>query len=191
MTLIDTSRRGFIKSSGLFSGALIAVGIVGSTPAMAYMPARPRTDKKSLMLHNLHTGEHYNGVFKIGDTYDRDELQKLNYFLRDHRNGKVHRIDPQTLEILARIRQSTGRVDDEMQVVSGYRSPETNALLRKASNGVAKRSMHLEGRAIDFRFNGTSTRELRSIAISMKAGGVGYYRGSNFLHIDNGLVRHW
>ena len=117
-------------------------------------------------------------------------LRTVNRFLRDFRTGEVRSIDPQLLDILGRIQKLSGR-SGTFEVISGYRSAATNQMLRKASNKVAKKSLHMAGQAIDVRLTGLRTRDLRDLACSLKKGGVGYYPDSNFVHIDTGRVRTW
>ena len=114
----------------------------------------------------------------------------MNHFLRDFRNGEVHPIDPQLLDQLHRVASATGS-KTSYEVISGYRSPATNRALHERSSGVATRSLHLEGRAIDVRLPGVPLADLRDAALSLAAGGVGYYPGSRFVHLDTGRPRHW
>jgi len=122
--------------------------------------------------------------------YDPATLARVNHFLRDFRTGDVHPIDPGVLDILFALRTRADR-DDPFHVISGYRSPHTNSLLRSRSEGVAAHSLHMEGRAIDVRLPGFPTRKLREIALGMRRGGVGYYAASDFVHLDTGRVRFW
>lgn len=122
--------------------------------------------------------------------YDPTTLARVNHFLRDFRTDEVHAIDPGVLDTLFAVRSRVGR-DDPFHVISGYRSPETNAYLRRHSSGVAKHSLHMEGRAIDVRLPGIPTAKLRDIALTMQRGGVGYYPASDFVHLDTGRVRFW
>jgi len=122
--------------------------------------------------------------------YDPATLARVNHFLRDFRTGEVHTIDRGVLDILSAVRSRADR-DDPFHVISGYRSPHTNALLRSRSEGVAAHSLHMEGRAIDVRLPGFATKKLREIALGMRRGGVGYYAASDFVHLDTGRVRFW
>jgi len=114
----------------------------------------------------------------------------VNHFLRDFRTGDIHTIDPGVLDILFAVRSRADR-DDPFHVISGYRSPATNAYLRGHSSGVAKHGVHMEGRAIDVRLPGFPTRKLRDIGLAIRRGGVGYYPASGFVHLDTGQVRSW
>ncbi|MBU0859554.1 MAG: DUF882 domain-containing protein, partial [Alphaproteobacteria bacterium] len=116
---------------------------------------------------------------------------RINIVLRDFRRNEVYPIDPRVIDILYMVRAKTGSQGGTFEVLSGYRSPKTNAMLRKASGGVAKNSLHLTGQAIDIRMDGINTRKLNEVAKSLDAGGVGYYPRSNFVHLDTGRVRHW
>jgi uncharacterized protein YcbK (DUF882 family) len=122
--------------------------------------------------------------------YDSVTLARVNHFLRDFRTGEVHAIDPGVLDILYAVRSRAGR-DDPFHVISGYRSPATNAFLHSHSSGVSKHSLHMVGQAIDVRLPGFPTRKLRDIALAMGRGGVGYYSASDFVHLDTGRVRSW
>jgi uncharacterized protein YcbK (DUF882 family) len=151
------------------------------------------SDEFRLRLNNLHTGESLDIVYKIGDTYIPAALERLDYFLRDHNTQDVTEYDPKEFDVLhsvlARLRRPNGVID----VVCGYRTPETNAALRHgtAASGVAEHSQHMEGRAIDIRVPGVSTVRLRNAALSLHAGGVGYYPVDHFVHVDVGPVREW
>jgi uncharacterized protein YcbK (DUF882 family) len=110
--------------------------------------------------------------------------------LRDHRTGQVHPIAPSLLDLVADLRDRTG-VSGPVQVISGYRSPQTNAGLQKAGSGVATRSLHMDGKALDIRIPGLELTRLRDAALAMQRGGVGFYPESNFVHVDIGRVRRW
>lgn len=148
------------------------------------------TDSKELSFLHTHTGERLNVAFFDGGKFVPDALEAVNHFLRDFRNDQVHPIDPELLATLYDLRRATDSTG-EYQVISGYRSIETNEGLRKNSRGVAKHSLHLEGKAIDVRLDGVDLARLRDAALSMERGGVGYYRKSDFVHIDTGRVRSW
>jgi len=126
----------------------------------------------SLSLYNLHTTESYKGVFWAAGDYDPGALKQINNLFRDHRTNDVIDIDPRLLSI-------------------GYRSPETNRKLALNNAGVAKNSYHMKGRAVDIRLPGTDTRKLREAGLSLRVGGVGYYKKSNFIHLDTGPHRVW
>ncbi|NYF78838.1 DUF882 domain-containing protein [Granulicella arctica] len=146
-----------------------------------------------LRLQNEHTGESTDIVYRVGDLYIPTALDQLNGFLRDRWTGAVTHYDPREFDLLHSIMAKLGRPDGVINVVCGYRSAWTNHLLRTASrnSGVAEHSQHIEGRAIDIRVPGVSTVKLRDTALSMDAGGVGYYPKSQFVHVDVGPVREW
>ncbi|WP_353064326.1 DUF882 domain-containing protein [Tunturibacter psychrotolerans] len=146
-----------------------------------------------LRMTNLHTGESLDVVYRIGDTYVPEALEKLDYFLRDHYTQDVVHYEPKEFDVLHALMSRLGRASGVIQVVCGYRTPETNEALRHASvkTGVAEHSQHMEGHAIDLRVPGVSTAQLRNTALSLRAGGVGYYPVSQFVHVDVGPVREW
>ena len=146
-----------------------------------------------LRMTNLHTGESLDVVYRIGDTYVPEALEKLNYFLRDHNTQDVVRYEPKEFDVLHALMARLGKANGVIAVVCGYRTPETNAALRhgSAKTGVAEHSQHMEGHAIDLRVPGVTTEQIRNTALSLHAGGVGYYPVSQFVHVDVGPVREW
>jgi uncharacterized protein YcbK (DUF882 family) len=146
-----------------------------------------------LRMTNLHTGESLDVVYRVGDTYVPEALEKLDYFLRDHYTQDVVHYEPKEFDVLHAMMSRLGRMNGIIQVVCGYRTPETNEALRHASakTGVAEHSQHMEGHAIDLRVPGVTTVQLRNTALSLRAGGVGYYPVSQFVHVDVGPVREW
>jgi len=146
-----------------------------------------------LRMTNLHTGESLNIVYRIGNTYLPEALEKLNYFLRDHNTQDVSNYDPREFDVLHAMMARLGKLDSAIEIVCGYRTPETNSALRHNSpqTGVAEHSQHMEGHAIDLRVPGVSTAMVRDAALSLQAGGVGYYPVSQFVHVDVGPVRQW
>jgi uncharacterized protein YcbK (DUF882 family) len=132
-------------------------------------------------------------VYRVGDTYIPEALDKLNHFLRDHRTQDVSHYDPREFDLLYAIMARLGRPDGVIDIVCGYRTPWSNAYLRHgtASSGVAEHSQHMEAKAIDIRVPGVATTALRDAALSFAAGGVGYYPISQFVHVDVGPVRQW
>ncbi|MCP4747754.1 MAG: DUF882 domain-containing protein [Desulfobacteraceae bacterium] len=143
-----------------------------------------------LSFYNTHTAEKLTVCYYFDGTYRIDALNKINHILRDHRTGDIKSIDPNLLDQLYYIMMKTDK-DELIQVVSGYRSEKTNKMLRKTSAGVAKKSLHTLGQAIDIRISSLTTRKLHNVCIDMKAGGVGYYPKSGFVHLDTGRVRCW
>jgi len=173
------ARRDFLKCAG---AALVA---------MAPVAAWARGSQcRSLSFVHTHTGETLSCAYYQEGSYDPATLARVNHFLRDFRTEEVHAIDPGVLDILFAARLRADR-DDPFHVISGYRSPATNAWLQSRSSGVAKHSLHMEGRAIDVRLPGFPTRRLRDIGLAMRRGGVGYYPASDFVHLDTGRVRSW
>lgn len=164
---------------------LAAAGSALASPALATI-APPR----NLTLVNLHTQETLNCCYWRAGAYLPDALADVAKVLRDHRTGEVHPIDPRLLDLLTQLsgRLGAGR---PFEVISGYRSPETNAKLHAKSSGVATRSLHMDGKAIDVRLPGVPLTKLRDVALDLQAGGVGYYPTSNFVHVDVGRVRRW
>ena len=152
--------------------------------------ASARPAPRTLRFDNLHTGEKFNGAYWVNGKYVPDALAEIRWVLRDFRNGEQHPIDSQLLDLLTLLRGRLGTTQP-YEVISGYRSPATNAMLRESSDGVAAHSLHMEGMAIDIRVPGRSLSHLRNAALSLSAGGVGYYPASDFVHVDVGRVRHW
>lgn len=146
--------------------------------------------QRSLSFYHTHTGKELTVVYSVNGEYVLTELDRVNEFLSDFRNGASVEIDPELLDILYDLRESVGS-SQTYEVISAYRSPETNEMLRQRSNGVARKSQHLLGKAIDVRLRGTDTLELRNAALELERGGVGYYAKSDFVHIDTGRVRRW
>jgi uncharacterized protein YcbK (DUF882 family) len=159
-----------------------------ATPALA----RKRNDQQRILsLRHLHTDEKIRVTYRIGDRYQRDALHKLNNFLRDFRTGDTAVMDPKLFDLLYDIDRRIGHHDGSFEILSAYRSPRTNAMLRKTSRGVARNSLHMSGKALDIRCSGTSTRRIRDSAVSLGRGGVGFYSRSDFVHVDTGSVRRW
>ncbi|MCG6969916.1 MAG: DUF882 domain-containing protein [Gammaproteobacteria bacterium] len=153
--------------------------------------AKPQTlPDRQLAFYHLHTGEKLSTTYWSEGEYIAQELQHLNYLLRDHRTGEVQAMDKNLLDLLYVLQQHVDK-QGAYHIISGYRSPKTNAKLRQQSKGVAKRSLHMQGKAMDVRLPGVSLKHLRQAALQLKAGGVGYYPKSNFVHIDTGRPRFW
>lgn len=145
---------------------------------------------RTLSFRHAHTGETLSVDYAAGDTYVDDALARINWLLRDFRNGQSRPIDPRLLDQLHALSRITGS-DAPFEVVSGFRSPATNEMLRRRGGRVASRSLHLDGRAIDVRVADVPLAGLRDAAMSLRAGGVGYYPQSRFVHLDTGGVRRW
>jgi uncharacterized protein YcbK (DUF882 family) len=174
-------RREFLKVLG---GALAATA---ATPGR--LLAHPR-DERILSFVHTHTRERITVPYFADGGYLTEGLASLSTFLRDHRTGDEHPIDPALFDVLNDLRLATG-TRNPFQVISCYRSPRTNAMLRGKSRGVASGSLHLQGRAIDVRLVDVGSASLRDAAVELARGGVGYYRGPDFVHVDTGRVRRW
>jgi uncharacterized protein YcbK (DUF882 family) len=163
-----------------------------SQPSAGSIEAQPSPEYRLRFFHT-HTDERIDIVYRHGDTYLPDALDKLDYFLRDWRTGQVHHYDPHLFDLLHDLLASIGKGDDEIDVICGYRTPQTNEFLRslRAHTGVAEHSLHTQAEAIDIRLPDFSTARLRDSALELHRGGVGYYEASNFVHLDVGRVRHW
>ena len=148
------------------------------------------SETRSLSFRHLHTNEKLSIGYFSDNHYLHESLSKINYFLRDFRSGEEYPMDPKLLDMLFSIQQATGS-KGRYEIISGYRSPKTNAMLHGKSNGVAKRSLHMQGKAIDIRLTDVNIDAVRRAAISLKSGGVGIYRKSNFVHLDTGRFRTW
>ena len=178
-----------------------AAGFCATPPALSWplphwpllsLPARAAsTDTRSLQLDHTHTGEKISLVYASAGQYLPQALQQLNHFLRDHYTGEVGDIDPGLLDLLHEVQASLG-APRPFQVISGYRCPKTNDRLRSTrGGGVAKRSLHMDGKAIDIRIPGVPLTDLRDAALALKTGGVGTYMRDQFVHVDTGRVRSW
>ncbi|WP_034949709.1 YcbK family protein [Erwinia oleae] len=182
MDKFDSHRRRLL----VLGGAALGVALLPQQALASLSTSRPRV----LTLSNLNTGESLKTEFFNGKKYDKDELARLNHFFRDYRANKIKSIDPHLFDQIFRL-QSLLDTRKPVQLVSGYRSLATNNSLRSHSKGVAKHSYHTLGQAMDFHIEGIELSNVRKAALSMRAGGVGYYPKSNFVHIDTGPMRHW
>lgn len=187
-TLQDGERRRFLRSMAVIGGGCaLAHPALGALPAPA--PRKPE-DVRSLGFLNLHTGERLRVAYWENGRYLDDALSAIDQVLRDHRANIVHRIDTGLLDLLARLQGVVGN-RKAFEVISGYRAPTTNEMLRARSPGVAQGSLHLQGKAIDIRLPGTPLPVLHRAAVDLRLGGVGLYSASNFIHVDTGRVRYW
>ena len=173
-------RRVFLRNATLAS-----LSLTGGAAARA-----ERSQTRSLSLIHTHTGEHLTETYFDVNGYASAALDRINRFLRDFRTDEVHAIDVRVLDTLHDLQVLTGH-EACYEIISGYRSPQTNAALRRGSTGVAEHSFHMQGRAIDVRLPGFSTSQLHDLARSMGRGGVGFYPRSDFVHVDSGPVRFW
>jgi uncharacterized protein YcbK (DUF882 family) len=161
--------------------------LAGAVPAAALLDP---TTTRALSFVHTHTSERLRLEYFSGGRYLPDALQRLNQFLRDFRTGEVHPIDPGLFDLVHRLAASAG-CGQPFHVISGYRSPLTNAALRRKSEAVAAGSLHMKGQAIDIRPADVPLATLHAAALALRAGGVGYYPSSNFIHVDIGRVRRW
>lgn len=168
----------------------LAVGAAAIVMPHIASAAALATGQRKLSLANTHTGETLTTVYWQKGEYVGDALHEIDFIMRDFRTGDVHAIDPKLLDLLNGLHR---KVDSRRPylIVSGYRSPQTNAELAEHSDGVAKRSLHMEGMAMDLRLEDVRLKTLRKAAVALEAGGVGYYPNSNFVHVDVGRVRTW
>ena len=155
--------------------------------------ASPSPHEYRLRFYHTHTRERLDVVYRRGDQYIPEALDKLDHFLRDHRTGDVHHFDPHLFDLLHDLTASLADSGGEIDVICGYRTPWSNEFLRTRSphTGVAQHSLHMQAEAIDIRLPGIPTSELRDAALRLHRGGVGYYRSSDFVHVDVGRVRRW
>ncbi len=178
------NRRRFLKM-----GAIVAMG--GISPYSAFGNIHGLlSPERSLSFYNLHTGESLKRVYRAKGKYIPEALDDINYILRDHRTDEIKAISITLLDLLDAI-QMKFESQQTFHIISGYRSAATNILLRKQSNGVAKNSLHMYGKAVDICLPGCKLHVLRKVAMDLNGGGVGYYPNPNFVHIDVGPVRYW
>ena len=152
-------------------------------------PANP--EQYRLHLYHLHTGEHIDVVYRVGDHYLPNAVAELDRFLRDHRTGDEKDYDVKEFDLLHDLMARLGHPNGEIDIVCGYRTPWSNNYLREHGHGVALHSQHMEAKAIDIRIPGVPTAQVRDTALAMQRGGVGYYASSDFVHVDVGRVRRW
>lgn len=181
-----TSSSSIDRRSALRLG-LGALSIFLPSTALAAVNA---TGRRAVSLANLHTGEKLKSTYWADGEYIPEALAEIDHNLRDFRTGDVHPIDPRLLDLLHDLRLRM-RSKAPFEVISGYRSPATNAQLASESRGVARKSFHLRGMAIDIRLPDCDLRQLRKAALSLRRGGVGYYPKPDFVHVDVGPVRSW
>ncbi len=183
---------GGLKVGGLERRAVLRLGAGGlamaaAGPALAAIGGRP---ERSLAFHHLHTEEIVRATYWADGAWQPDGLRAINRVLRDFRTDEVAEMDTRLLDLLHRLAARL-ESDQPFEVISAYRSAKTNARLASQSSGVAKRSLHMRGMAVDIRLPGTKLANLKRAAIDLRGGGVGYYPGSGFIHVDTGGVRYW
>ena len=182
---LNVGRRDLLKM-GLGTICASILPLFPANNAMAYS----KFGSWKVSFRHAHTGESFSGVYRVGNKYLPEAFERLSYVLRDFRTEEVFPMDPRVIDILSVIHNRIGATEP-YQILSGYRSPKTNNMLRTGSAGVAKNSFHMYGQAVDIQIPGKSTKKLRNVALNLKAGGVGYYPRSNFVHVDTGNVRSW
>jgi len=191
---VDSSNRNILNRRS-FLGLGAAATAVALVPgrAQAAVSAAPVKLDRTLSFFHTHTGERLKLAYCCNGAYQPEALAQLNHLLRDFRVNEEKPIDPQLFDLLHEL-GGTLETDQPYHIISGYRSPTTNALLRERGGnhtGVASQSLHMVGKAIDIRLPGVKLDRLRSAAASLKRGGVGFYPSSNFVHVDTGRVRYW
>jgi len=169
-----------------------AATAITATPTFAQAAGflRGAGDIRRLKMYSGRTGEHLDMIYWIDGQYVKDAVKEINWFMRDWRQNSAKQIDLRTIDIMA-ASHSLLDVTEPYLLLSGYRSPQTNAMLRSRSRGVAKNSLHMRGQAADLRLSSRSVTQMANAAIACRAGGVGKYRRSNFVHMDCGVVRSW
>lgn len=177
------SRRAFLtKVGGAAAGSLLI--------PTAETFANTLGKERRITLFNTNTKEEWGFLCSPQQNYDPNLLAGFSHFLRDYRLDLTHEMDPALLDLLYAVTVLTGG-RGEFNIISGYRSPETNQMLRKVSHGVAEHSMHIQGKAIDLRTEDVSTRTIQQVALALQQGGVGYYHSADFVHLDTGEIRSW
>ena len=182
------SRRRVLQAGGALAG-MSAAGLVGTAGLVGQARAQEAPARR-IALTNLHTDEQLDVEYFRDANYVPEALTAIEILLRDFRTGDRHGMDPKLIDYLVEVAGAVG-VDPVFSVISGYRSPQTNARLREQSTGVAQHSLHMDGRAIDVRMAGVDSAGLAAQALDLKRGGVGYYRASDFVHLDTGAFRTW
>lgn len=184
MTIELISRRGIL-------GAFAATAVVAApVMANAFGFLRGAGDMRRIRMYNGRTGENLDTVYWVDGKYVREALNEINVFMRDWRTGTAIGIDPRTIDVAAASHRLL-KTNEPFMLLSGYRSPQTNAMLRRSSRGVARNSLHMVGKAADLRLKSRSVGQMYSAAVACKAGGVGKYSRSNFVHMDCGPLRTW
>lgn len=183
------SRRRILQALSACAFSAVAAPAAAG-PLFSPVPARKPRLIRRLNLVNAHTGESFSGVYFANGAYVRDSLSRLNYLLRDWRNNEATTIDRRTLDIVAQMQLDLD-TDEPFSVISAYRTQATNAMLRERDSAVASRSYHVRGMAMDLRLKSRSVEQIRRAASEQRAGGVGAYANSRFVHVDSGPMRSW
>lgn len=187
--MTEKGRPGFTRRSllGVFAATAVAAA---PTYSQAFGFLRGGGDIRRLRMYSGRTGESLDTIYWIDGEYIAEAVREVSLFMRDWRNGEAVNIDTRAIDIMAAAHNLLD-VNSPYMLLSGYRSPSTNAMLRSQSSGVARNSLHMRGQAADLRLEGRSVRQIAAAAAACLAGGVGRYSGSNFVHMDCGDVRHW
>jgi uncharacterized protein YcbK (DUF882 family) len=185
MTSPGMTRRGLL---GAFAATVVAASPTYSNAA-GFLRGRAG-DIRRIAMHSGRTGERIDTVYWIEGEYIPEAIREINLFMRDWRSGEAVQIDRRTIDIMS-ASLNLMDTDEPYLLLSGYRSPQTNAMLRSRSRGVARNSLHMRGQAADLRLSGRNTAQMANAALACRAGGVGRYSGSNFVHMDCGPVRSW
>ena len=180
-------RRAFL---GAGAAAALSAALPGFALASALPPSPALPSSRKLKFENLHTGEQLAADYVVNNRYDPSALEAINHILRDYRTGDVHVIDPRLLDLLHDLNARL-QTNAAFQVISGFRCPQTDAMLHERSNGVASKSLHTQGMAIDIRVPGRDLKIVHANALSLARGGVGLYPTSDFVHVDVGRLRRW
>ncbi len=178
-----------ITLRAVFAG-IVLIGLLASPIRSTRAEIAPVREYR-LRLFHTHTSERIDIVYRRGDVYFPDAINRLDEFLRDHRTGDIHPLDARLFDLLHDLTASVGKPETEINIVCGFRTPWSNEFLRRTTVGVASHSLHMEGEAIDIRIPGVPTSELRDAALALHRGGVGFYPKSAFVHVDVGRIRRW
>ena len=204
---MNLNRRALILGGGAVAGSAAVAAVMKRpplaspvAPALSPAPAAPiaapavqtraAADARRLFLHNLHTGDTVKATYWENGRYVDGALAEARHALRDWRNGAQHDMDPGLFDVFHEL-SARLETDRPFQIISGYRSPATNAAMHERSSGVASHSLHMQGMATDIRIEGVQLAHLRRAALDLGRGGVGFYPQSNFVHVDTGRVRQW
>lgn len=182
-------KKGLTRRGILAAFASTAV-VAAPNFANAFSIGRGAGDIRRIRMYSGRTGERIDTIYWIEGSYIREAVQEINHFMRDWRTGGTIQIDTRTIDIMAAAHALMG-ITEPYMLLSGYRSPKTNAMLRSRSRNVAKNSLHMKGQAADLRLKSRSVGQMYAAATACRAGGVGKYSGSNFVHMDCGVVRTW
>lgn len=178
------------KSALHLFGILVLLFGISALSRAGESPVQPESNYR-LRLYHTHTNEWIDVVYRVGNSYIPSAIDHLDEFLRDHRTGDVIQLDRRVFDLLHDLTAAVGRPEAEIDIICGYRTPWSNDFLRRTTQGVASHSLHMQGEAIDIRMPGVSISRLRDVALTLHRGGVGYYPGSRFVHVDVGRVRRW